>query len=371
MRSLGASIKRVIFTFISLSNTQNFFSRFLKASQFLPEISIPRFAFGAEIPEARALEIYHAIPSLASKAWTEYWIQIGKAFEGEKNYRAACMSYIMGAFPKENHSWKDRCNELRKSSFKKWCLEHRFDFEERILQQSYGPIRYYLFVPQSKTKSPATLFVNGLEGSAEEIAFPLLKFKEQGDAFALTSVPGGVDSPIPMSTDSEKLLSAIYDDMAAHPSIDSERMGIVGFSFGAYWSFILAKSDPRVKYAVVNGMPYRHTFNPDTSFGINPVISYGLMCVFAVKHPLFLVRIMRELIRKADRLLPMKSGPILAIDGDKDTIVDPRDTEVVGTAPGNRLLFIKNDDHCGLFHYDRMIQIIFLWIRKHLDASRQ
>lgn len=354
------------FTFVSLTNTQNVFSRFFRAADFLPEISLPRFSCGGGIPLDQVRTLYHHIPSLASKPWTEYWIKTGLEFEHKENYRAACMSYIMGAFPKEKHVWKTKCNEHRRSSFLKWCKEKHFHFKPRHIDTSFGEVRYYIYIPEGHShKLPVTLFVNGLEGSAEEIGFPLHKFKEERMAFAIASVPGGVDSPIPMSTDSEKILTAILDDIEQDERIDKEKMGIVGFSFGAYWSYITAKTDSRIKFAVCNGIPMTHTFNPDTTFGLNPVLAYGLMCVFDVKHPLFLMGITQKLSKRAESLLNKKSAPILAMDGDEDSVVDPRDTAILGKAPNNRLIFIKNDDHCGLFHYERMIHIIFIWIKEH------
>lgn len=376
MQKLKRQIRSISHTLISLTNSQNFFSRFMHAADFIPEISLPRFANGAGVSMQKAKELYSKIPSLVSKEFTEYWIGVGLDFEIQKNYRAACMSYIMGAFPKEVRPWKDRCNELRRASFLKWCEHVGFDFQPCILNSPYGPLRYYLYIPKTVHAHmphhpfPVTLFVNGLEGSAEEVAFPLENFKDEGMAFALSSVPGGIDSPIPMSIDSEKLIRCIFDDLEKNPRIDSERFAIVGFSFGAYWSYIATKTDPRIKLAVCNGMPSRHTFNPDVSFSINPVISYGLMCVFNVSHPLFLIKIMRKLTRRAEGLMTKPSASILAMDGDRDTIVDTRDTITLGNAPGNRLLIMKNDDHCGLFHYTRMVQIIFLWLREHMDPHR-
>jgi hypothetical protein len=79
------------------------------------------------------------------------------------------------------------------------------------------------------------------------------------------------------------------------------------------------------------------------------------------------MRITKKLTARAEELLHKPSAPILAMDSDEDSVVDPRDTAILGNVPGNRLIFIKNDDHCGLFHYERMIHIIFLWIRQNLE----
>jgi hypothetical protein len=362
--------RRILFSLVSLTNTQSLISRFLRADQFLPEICAPRFAFGADVPLEKSRQILKNVPSLASKPWTDYWNNVGKEFEQNSQYRAACMSYIMAAFPKEHFPWKDEANRLKQESFQKWCAQEGCTFEARNISTPAGKVRYYLYVPPHSGKVPVSIFVNGLEGSAEEIAFPLREYLNDGSAYATLSIPGSADYDVPMTENSDQLIRYVIDDLVKHPQIDSEKIGMVGFSFGAYWTFICTKTDPRIKFSVCNGTPFRHTFNPETGFGLNPVLAHGLMCIFQVKHPIFLLKVINKLVARGNALLNEPSGPILAMDGENDSIVDPRDTEIIGTAPGNRLLFIKNDDHCGLFHYRRMTSIIVAWSRQNLGISK-
>ncbi|MBN8554115.1 MAG: alpha/beta hydrolase [Deltaproteobacteria bacterium] len=370
MQSLRKFFKSSLFSFVSLTNTQSLITRFLRADQFLPDICAPRFSAGAGIPIAQAREILKNVPSLASQAWTEYWIDLGKEFEKTFQYQAACMSYVMAAFPKEDYPWKDEANKRKRESFQKWCQQNNCIFEEKNLSTPLGNVRYYFYIPpETKGKVPLSILVNGLEGSAEEIGFSLKKHLHEGSAYATLSIPGSADYDRPMSVNSDLILRAVIDELCRNPKIDTQNIGMVGFSFGAYWTLICAKTDARIKFSLCNGTPYRHTFNPEGGIGLNPVLAHGLMCIFQVKHPLYLIGVMKKLIARADELLYKPSGPILAIDGDKDSIVDPRDTEIIGNAPGNRLIMIKNDDHCGLFHFERMTSIIVAWARQNYASS--
>lgn len=371
LKMAGRLARDVFYSFVSLTNTQSLFSRFLKVQKFLPAITLPRFAFGAQIPIEEAERIIHAIPSLGSKEWTYYWRDIGLEFESVGNFRAACMCYIMGCFPKENKPWKHEINELKRLSFLKWCELENIPFKEKYLETPDGRIRYYWYRPKDySTPVPMTIFVNGLEGSAEEIAFTLQHHLHEGPGYACLSVPGSADYEKPMSAHSELALKYVVDDISSQPWVDPSQIGMVGFSMGAFWTFICAKTDPRICFSICNGIPFKHTLTGGQGFGLNPIIAEALMRIFGVGHPLQLIKIIRTMVRRGESLLSKPSGPILAMNGDKDTIVNPKDTEILGRAEGNRLIFIKNDDHCGLFHYDRMVSIIVSWSRRNLTLSR-
>ncbi len=265
--------------------------------------------------------------------------------------------------------WKAKINERRKRTFHEWSKQAGFLFQERTLNiPDVGRLRFLISRPEgadSRNPVPALIFMNGSDGSAEEIAFSMLPYKSEPMAFVLMAVVGSVDCDFPMATDSERVTKALIDALETLEWLDSKNIGMVGFSFGAYWTFISAKTDSRIRYAVCNGMPFRHTFQMRTSFKLNPVITDSLMSLFQVRHPFFLLKIINTLVERADRLLYHPSGPILAINGDQDSIVDSRDTEIIGRAPGNQLLMLRNDDHCGLYKFDRMVKILVAWARRH------
>jgi hypothetical protein len=364
---MGFSFHDLLFSIVSLTNTQSFATRFYKPKTFMPKIFVPRLAKGAGISIEEARELLDKVPSLESKAWTHYWRDVGAKFESEEKFRAATMAYVMGCFPKENFVWKTEINELKRRAFQKWCAVSQAPFEERSVDTPQGKIRYYLAKPPHLTQRvPVALFLNGLEGSAEEFAFPLSPYLKDGIGFAGLSIPGSADYEFGMSVDSDKAFRYVIDDICRQPWVDSSKIGMVGFSFGAYWTLICSKTDPRIKFALCNGIPLTNTFNPKRSFGLNPIISYALLCMFRLRHPLQLLRVVKQLEERGMMVLNTKAGPLLCINGDCDTIVDPRDTLIVGNAANHKLLWLRGDDHCGLFHYDRMVQILVGWTKRCL-----
>ncbi len=330
---------------------------------------MPRFRYGAGLPKEQAESLLLSVESLDSRLWTRYWALTGDSFVG-KNTRAACMSYIMGSFPLEDADWKREIQNKKRETFKKWCAEVHFEFEEKFHRAKTGAFRYYIYRPKKVSqKAPLLLFINGLEGSAEEIGFIMEPFKNEGIGFVLLSVPGTDDYDGPMTTDSENLFTSLLDELSQLEWVDSTKIGMVGFSFGAFWTLITAKIDSRIRFSLCNGTPLAHTFNPFRGFGLNPVLSLAITKIFQVPHPFYLFGTLRQLTRKAQKLMSKPSGPLLAINGDSDSIVDPQDTIDLGKASENHhLMMIPHDDHCALFHFPRMISIIVGWSKRNLEG---
>ncbi len=359
--------KRLLQSVVSLTNSQVLASKVFSTHTLLPDIFLPRLAYGANLSLEEADEILKNIPSLDSEVWTRYWIKVGNAFEARENFQAACMCYIMGSFPKEDAPWKNEINELKKKSFKEWNNKFKAQFEERTIQTPQGKIRYYLSRTQKITgRTPLVLLLNGLEGSCEEFAFPLYKYLNAETSYALLSIPGSSDYEVPMTSDSDQLIRYVIDDICQLPWVDQNKVGMVGFSFGAYWTFICAKTDPRIKFSLINGIPLRRTFSVAAGLKLNPIISYALLCMFNLKHPVQLARIVRKMRLRGEKLIQSSSGPLLAMNGDHDSIVDPLDTADLSQNKSHRIVWFKNDDHLGLFHYYRMVSMIVAWIQKCL-----
>lgn len=356
-------------TFVSLTNLQRPLSKIIPTQLLIPRIFVPRYANGADLTLDEAERIMRQVPSLNSEDWTRYWIQVGRSFEEAGNLRAACMSYIVGSFPKETAPWKSEIEELKKKSFKAWCSEVNAPFLERAAQTPRGKVRYYLCpATHTEEKAPLIIFLNGLEGSCEEFAFPLHKFIRTGASFAILSLPGTSDYECPMTTDSDQMIRWVIDDLVRIPFVDAQRIGMVGFSFGAYWTLICAKTDSRIKFSLLNGLPLNRTFSLKAALHLNPIVSFALLQMFQIRHPIQLLRIVYKLRQRGLNLLHRPSGPLLGINGDRDTIVDPRDTADLSQNPGHRILWIKDDDHLGLFHYFRMVNLVVGWCRKCLKG---
>ena len=77
-------------------------------------------------------------------------------------------------------------------------------------------------------------------------------------------MPGVGESPIKASTDSQSLFSAVIDYLSMSPEVDTERIGLVGRSFGGYWAAKMAFVEAqRLRASVVWGGGVHYFFQED------------------------------------------------------------------------------------------------------------
>lgn len=335
----------------------------MKVSECLPSVFKYRLQFGGNLSSNEAHRLMTDVPSLMSSRWSDYWAKHAERFASLENFRAACMCYVMATFPREDTELKWRAHEKKRECFQHWARRNSMPVSAHELKTSEGTTRaYFVRPPSTKAKVPTLFFMTGLEGSSEEVAFPICDYLNEGFGAVLFSVPGSFDYDRPMHLHSDILIRALISESLKEPWIDANSLGFVGFSLGAFWTLIIAKTDPRIRHSLVSGIPFLNTFDPLRGLGFNPWITHAMACAFRLKHPVQLALLLRRMMRRGKKLLNKSSGPILAINGPNDSLVNPKDTTLIGRAKGNRLLWIPGGEHCGIARYHRMIQAIFAWV---------
>jgi len=62
--------------------------------------------------------------------------------------------------------------------------------------------------------------------------------------------------------------------------------------------------------------------------------------------------------------------PLLAINGDCDTLLSTQDTiDLAEAAPNATLLLYPDDDHCAMRHYREWLDYSQQWLHDHLAAT--
>ncbi|MGV9482578.1 alpha/beta hydrolase family protein [Gordonia aichiensis] len=226
----------------------------------------------------------------------------------------------------------------------------------------------YAIVPAGVDRAPAILMTNGLEGTIAEIALPALRHRPADAAVFIMEMPGTFAYRNPLSLDSENYYRAVIDHMASHPRIDSDRLAMHGTSFGAHWSTRMATRDKRLKAVVSNGGLYHHAFKSASTFGMPEIMLWTLEKTLAAKNPMDLARKLGAFsVQDAFGDIAM---PILAVNGDSDTLVPTRDTvELAHAAPKGELKLYPDDDHCAMAHYDEAFADAIAWIAPYLDIA--
>lgn len=131
-------------------------------------------------------------------------------------------------------------------------------------------IRLDAYLPDSATKLPAVLALYGSGGGVEGMGTPASMLAEQGFAVFVLHYFDRTDTE--SATDKATIFrhfpawgKTVWDAVgfiAQHPQVDAERIGLLGFSLGAYLALSVASVDPRVKVVVefFGGLPKEMKF---------------------------------------------------------------------------------------------------------------
>jgi pimeloyl-ACP methyl ester carboxylesterase len=139
--------------------------------------------------------------------------------------------------------------------------------------------------------------------------------------------------------------------------LPSARLGVIGYSMGASIAIMAAARDPRIE-AILADSPFAAQRNPirrrirkslHVSWSEQPlmfVADYLLQWLLGYRFRD--VEPIRDMVRLGDT-------PILFIHGMRDSVVDPRDSELLfEAATGSKELWqVQGADHCGAYFVDR------------------
>ena len=104
--------------------------------------------------------------------------------------------------------------------------------------------------------SPCVILLGGLDSSKEvELCYFAETFLSRGNTVFFFDGPGQgeLQDELPMTYDSESAVSAVIDRLEQEPSIDANRIGLFGVSFGGYLACRAAAADRRVKACISLG----------------------------------------------------------------------------------------------------------------------
>jgi len=219
--------------------------------------------------------------------------------------------------------------------------------------------------PSGEDGCATVLAVNGLDGTAQELLFSLLKYRNTGLGMVVMEMPGTYSYRHPMSERSERIFDAVIEHLAQHPRVDGDRIGIFGLSFGGYWSTRMAASNSRLRCAVTCGTPTHRSFQPSGSIGIPEVMVAAMRTTVGAAGLRELAPTLRALSLRD--MYGRIAIPLLVINGDSDTIVDSRDSiDLAAAVPHSDLLLYAGDDHCAIGHFTEWMDLALDWLRDNL-----
>ncbi len=236
--------------------------------------------------------------------------------------------------------------------------KHRIDVEGDVVEG-------YLATPARCQRHPLAIITNGLEGTVQELAIPLLRYHDSGMAVFIMEMPGTYAYQQPMSLASEAVYHAVIDNLSDHQRIDSSRIGFVGVSFGAYWAARMAGTNSKLQCVVACGAPTHHSFKVKNTIGIPDIIIKALLNTTGAVTLIDLGLKLKALsLRERYRQIKI---PLLVINGEKDTLLSTQDSiDLAKGAQQGTLKLYPDDDHCAMGHYNDWLDFSQAWMRKHL-----
>jgi len=240
--------------------------------------------------------------------------------------------------------------------------QHRIDWDGDVVEG-------YLVTPAGGGRHPLTIITNGLEGTVQELAIPLLSYHDSGMAVFVMEMPGTYAYRQPMSEASEGAYHAVIDQLSRHPCIDAQRIGFVGISFGGHWAARMAARSQRLRCAVACGAPTHHSFKVKGTIGIPDVIIRALLNLTGARTlPGLGMQLQALSLQGLYRQIRI---PLLVINGERDTLLSTQDSiDLAAGAPHATLKLYPDDDHCAMGHYREWLDLSQAWLKEHLTSHQ-
>jgi hypothetical protein len=192
----------------------------------------------------------------------------GDSKSAKENYLRAYQYYMLARYPTTNSDGKKKA--YRKSQEMLFKAARYFDIPiERVEMPFKGregegnKIIGYLRLPKTGvTPFPLLISWGGIDGYKEEQLNDAAL--QRGLATLAIDGPGVGDSPLKGSEDAERVFGAVFDWVATRKNLDSNRIGIWGYSTGGYWAVKVAHVfKDRITCAVSQGGPVHFAFQLD------------------------------------------------------------------------------------------------------------
>lgn len=178
-----------------------------------------------------------------------------EGFLRASNYYRNAYIFLFG---RPLHPDLSRAYDLHRQSFRQAAVLLDFAVEEVRIPYEQKSLRGYFLRAAGSDVPRATLILNGgYDSTAEESYFwnaaaalrrgyHCLVFDGPGQGSSL------IEDGLPFRPDWEAVVRPVVDWLLARPEVDSQRIGIIGLSFGGYLALRAASGEPRIAACVAD-----------------------------------------------------------------------------------------------------------------------
>ncbi len=224
-----------------------------------------------------------------------------------------------------------------------------------------------------KLPAPMILHWGGIDNWKEERHSFGETFVREGWGCFIIDSPGTGECPVPAGPEAHKLHIAVLDYLLTRPDVNTNKIAVVGASFGGHWSTKLAHVAPEKLRAAVNwGGGIHYFFQPEWQERSRHADSY-LFDLIEARANLFGKRTFDELCQVMPTLSLLDQGwldkpcaPLLIVNGKEDKQV-PLDDFYLLLEHGNpKAIRLFPGGHMGAI--PNILKTVLAWLHERLDG---
>ena len=233
----------------------------------------------------------------------------------------------------------------------------------------------YLRLRSGEGKQPLVFHWGGIDGWKEERQGNTEALIQAGFGSFCIDGPGTGECPILASPTAERVFSAAIDYLVQHPKVDSERIAVVGSSFGGYWATKVAHVEAARLRGAVNWGGGVHFFLQPSWLRESQFASSYLFNLSETRARILGLKTVDEFITAAASMslldqgwLNRPSAPMLLVNGKKDEQVPINDLYLLleHGAPKEARIF-PDAGHMG--KSPDALHVVIAWLKKRLGGS--
>lgn len=224
-----------------------------------------------------------SLSGLDGANWAKVWLDAGEevqrqaeeaqkagdAASAAKLYMKASGLFFLGRFPCPNHPDKQRSAELERETYlaasQSWdspIKKATIPFAGR--EEEGHEVVFYYRRPVGVERPPVVIMWGGVDAWKEQMTAACNAFLAKGIATIALDNAGTGESPVKGVVDAERQFLAVMAWAEGQTELTSERVALLGRSFGGYWATKLALTVPdRIAAAVNWGGGAHHMFQPE------------------------------------------------------------------------------------------------------------
>ncbi|WP_128431874.1 alpha/beta hydrolase [Streptomyces cyaneus] len=311
--------------------------------------------------------------------WVPVWARHAERAERQGKLLSASLCWGAARFPALATPERQLAQERQLDCYLRAARHFPVRFQRLVLDVPHGtgttPVPVHLFRRRGGTASEprAVLLVSGGVDTWKMDLHRLLVASAlaTGLLVAAVDMPGTGESALPLTPDSEFVLTGVVDLLRGHYG---KPVGFFGLSFGGHWAAKLALLG-RVDAAVDVGGPTGITDRGPGELmgmphGMAGIIGNALGLGELPDDETFADLFGRFSLRRQGLLARTGGAPLLAANGSDDQYIPRADVTGLGGRAATTVWIVRGATHCAPEHFAPLVAAAWAWLAARLTPGR-